>query len=361
MADTPQHSLLAEGLSAGQGPDIFELAQQTRQRQSGQRTAVPGTGVGIIDIFTVKGRRAEQAEINARDAKQRAQAEQQIAQQSGQALFGQFGFSEQQQQDPRVQAIEQGLAIPDIRAQTLLQAEDLQAEFGINQPMAEVIMQGFRQQELDRQMSVAIAGEEESIRDDYYTRIAPMVQSLETVELAVSQMKLGDPFSAFNSARLLTQQLDRSMFATQEFTNLVQQAGLEGQVANFFSWVAGGGAFDEFTRAEMVNTMTALASVMEQTVGLMRNDTMNLAANSSLNLNPENVVAMDGFGNRNFKQSIQAAEDEARGIIAKGRSNGTGTETPIVQIENDDGTVTVETNVGTRRLRRVLRSSLPDG
>ena len=69
MAHTPEHSLLAQGQAAGQGPDIFELAQQAQGRQQRQQPqqqgAVPGTGVAAIDIFTVKGRREEQARINA--------------------------------------------------------------------------------------------------------------------------------------------------------------------------------------------------------------------------------------------------------------------------------------------------------
>ena len=71
MADTPQHSLLAEGLAQGQGPDIFELARQAQGRapaaEVGQRppprTIVPGPGVAAVAIFTRKSRRAPHAGV----------------------------------------------------------------------------------------------------------------------------------------------------------------------------------------------------------------------------------------------------------------------------------------------------------
>ena len=119
MAHTPQHSLLAEGLSAGQGPDIFELARATRGRapaaEEGERqptrTIVPGTGVAAIDIFTRKSRRAEQADINTRNAMQQANdfinasgvdvsklSEQEVSGLQGLALSNPQAFAQQIQQ-----------------------------------------------------------------------------------------------------------------------------------------------------------------------------------------------------------------------------------------------------------------------
>ena len=66
--------LIAQGTEQGQGPDLLgmaqELGRQRGQEESGTRT--PGTGVGIIDIFTRKKRQQAQTEINTQQALKRA-------------------------------------------------------------------------------------------------------------------------------------------------------------------------------------------------------------------------------------------------------------------------------------------------
>lgn len=115
-----------------------DVARRAR-RESLADERTPGGFSGILSGPIARalgaGGREQRADAAASEAQGQFDIDTAAAQQSGQTLFGQFGFSEEQQQDPRVQAVERGLDNPNIRAQTLLQAEDLQAEFGINQDL----------------------------------------------------------------------------------------------------------------------------------------------------------------------------------------------------------------------------------
>ena len=126
MADE-QQALIQRGLEAGQGRDIFELAEATRRRQppptaSAERSITPGTGIGIIDIFTAPARRraATTERIESR------------AEQAGNLLdIQQLGF-----EAPGLQADEQllldSLADPATRGATLGELRQRQIAQGIN-------------------------------------------------------------------------------------------------------------------------------------------------------------------------------------------------------------------------------------
>lgn len=85
-------------------------------------------------VFTGPPARRRREAREAKTTAERATAARELGEAEGANLFSQFGFSPEQQQDPRVQSVQAGLAHEGTRQQSVQSAEDLQAEFGINQP-----------------------------------------------------------------------------------------------------------------------------------------------------------------------------------------------------------------------------------
>lgn len=153
MAHTPEHALLAQGTAQGQGLDILALArQQADANRSGQRgQEAPGTGIGLIDIFTRGKRREAGEQIRAAEVSQQA------------AIETQAGANLLLQNLDIVQTIEQantlreGLTNPDTRSETLQRIGVTRAE-----PARELALNATQ-----LAMAQSISAEERAIASDF--------------------------------------------------------------------------------------------------------------------------------------------------------------------------------------------------
>lgn len=309
-----------------------DFLDQNSQALLGQvapgKPATPGTGVGIIDIFTAPSRRKKQQAKNLEAAEQRAQGLLEVSgievtPEQERALLD-FGVQDFDSFEEQVQQIEesQGLNISAEAQQRIATAKATEAASKQSR-LASVNADGRAEIAQNQQLALGILNAETGLRKEYHQRIKPSLDSRRSLELAISQMKYGTGPAAWNSGRIFVQQLDASMFASDEFAAQLAQAGVEDKIANFISWVEGGGALGPGQRADMLNSMQAIQVVFDDFVESVGKDMGQIigntaeASNGQVILNPQNVITMQGFHPRT--PSVFTAE----GIEAEQRATGT--------------------------------------
>ena len=280
MADTPQHSLLAEGLSQGQGPDIFELARATRGRapaaEEGERqptrTIVPGTGVAAIDIFTRKSRREEQADINTRNAMQQANdfinasgvdvsklSEQEVSGLQGLALSNPQAFAQQIQQVE----LSQGLNLSAAQhAQARRSSVDLRIadeqliQAGIKTKMDRLTFNQAAGFAPDRDLLVSTA---KDLRGERTKDLAPYNDSLRTFDDLVAVLDLDSGPASMAVLFKFIKSMDDSVVRASEVELLTSASGPVRALVDQWNRIQAGGVFGPETKAEILEVAQGIA------------------------------------------------------------------------------------------------------
>ena len=280
MADTPQHSLLAEGLSQGQGPDIFELARATRGRapaaEEGERqptrTIVPGTGVAAIDIFTRKSRREEQTKINTSNALQRAQD-----------LINASNIDPKRLTGQEMQGL-QGLALSDpgafdaqIQEIELRQRPPTQAQLDTHKAAVqnfEIGQQNFIQEEIETTTArmglaklqggipdlVDVLRTADNLNKQLEAQLSPYTTALSAYDNLIATANL-DPTGASSVAASFQfiRSMDNTAVRASEIEMLSTSGGPVRSFMNDLNRFYGEGVFAPETFAELIETATAIA------------------------------------------------------------------------------------------------------
>ena len=161
---------------------------------------------------------------------------------------------------------------------------------------AAMVARGNAQNQQQFMQDQAIFQAENVFRGEYQALVGPAIESLNAVGQFQSQMDQLSPAAGFNAARLFVRQLDQSMFASDELRAQISQAGLDGQIANWVNWAGDKGVFDQTSKAQMQNSMTALGEFFQDYVQNAQNQATILTENSfGGRLNPQNVITMDGY------------------------------------------------------------------
>lgn len=300
-----------------QSRDEFISLSQQQAAQAERVATAPGgniargTGIGIIDIFTAPSRRRKQQQANLASAQQRADS---LVDASGVDLSGftpseveglqRLAIQDFDAFEAQVQQIEnvQGLNQTPLQRQQLLNAQQ-QFQQNASGELRAVAAAGRLENAQKLEFNKAVNSETSSLRGQYHQAIRPVVDMLQSVQLARGQMELGTPEAAFNSARLFIQQLDKSMVTNPELEAIMQQPGVAGQVDNMISWLSGQGKFDANSRRRMVQAMSAIAQVMKSHGDGIVEDMTALIEGNALPIDAANVITMGGFANRQFDLS----------------------------------------------------------
>ena len=274
MAGHDDQALLAAGTAAGQGPDVFEIARQTAQqrRQPQQRTATPGTGVGIIDIFTAPGRRREQTEINARNAMNRANdvfnaagineaalSDQEMSGLQGLALSDPASFNQQVQQIE----LSQGLNLSPAqshqvrRASVDLRIQDEQlAQASIKTKSDRLAFAQASGQAPDRDLLVSTARD---LRGERSKDLAPYNDSLRSFDELQAALQLDSGPASMAVLFKFIKALDDSVVRASEGELLTTSSGPVRALVDQFNQIQAGGLFGEDTKNDIREVATAIA------------------------------------------------------------------------------------------------------
>ena len=291
MADE-QQALLA-GQAQGQGPDIFDLARQTQQARPAapERTIAPGTGVGIIDLFTAPARRAEQQQINTQRAQQRATdfinasgvdinqlSRQEISGLQGLAVSDPAAFNAQIQQVEMAQSlnlspaqshqVRRGNVDLRIADQQLIQA-------GIKSRMDQLTFNQASGAAPDRDLLVSTSRD---IRVERAKDLAPYNDSLRSFDELQAALELDSGPASMAVLFKFIKALDDSVVRASEGELLTSSSGPVRALVDQFNQIQAGGLFGEDTKNDIREVATAIAKSQFATAQRINADHDTVAA-----------------------------------------------------------------------------------
>ena len=341
MADQDQ-ALIAAGLSAGQGPDIFELARQTAQQRpaAADRTIAPGTGVGIIDLFTAPARRREQTRINTERAQSRATdfinaskvdisklSEQEISGLQGLAVSDPAAFQAQIQQVELAQGanlspaqshqVRRGSVDLRIADQQLVQA-------GIKTRMDTLAEQQQLGLAPDRDLLVSTSRD---LRAERSKDLAPYNDSLRSFDELQAALELDSGPASMAVLFKFIKALDDSVVRASEGELLTTSSGPVRALVDQFNQIQAGGLFGEETKNDIREVATAIAQAQ-----------FDMA--SRINADHDKVAARFGerFGMPSIVELSQSAGfDPTRSFAPAPGGNGGDTDDNIADMEPPEG------------------------
>ena len=264
MADQDQ-ALIARGLSQGQGPDINELAQALQQQGAQRPPAAfagrtPGTGVGVIDLFT-RGRRADEAR--------------EIAASQVPATFAASGVDPAAGIAGRADAVQQLLANPSTRAQGLVELGNMQTQQGINMtgPERSILLDQMNQAQIksksdalafqqaqglpvDRALLVSTSRD---LRQERTKDLAPYNDSLRSFDELNAALELDSGPASMAVLFKFIKALDDSVVRASEGELLTSSSGPVRALVDQFNQIQAGGLFGEDTKNDIREVATAIA------------------------------------------------------------------------------------------------------
>lgn len=275
MAD--QQALIQQGLSQGQGPDIFQMAQALQaqaqpQGQPAQRTIAPGTGVGILDVFTAPARRREQQQINRQQSQQRASdfinasnvdvsklSEQEISGLSGLAVSDPASFNQQIQQIELAQELNLSPAqnAQARRASVDLRIADQQLiQAGIKTKTDRLALDQATGVVPDRDLLVSTA---KDLRGERAKDLAPYNDSLRSFDELQAALELDSGPASMAVLFKFIKALDDSVVRASEGELLTTSSGPVRALVDQFNQIQAGGLFGEDTKNDIREVATAIA------------------------------------------------------------------------------------------------------
>ena len=275
MADQ-NRALIEQGLSQGQGPNILEMAQQLQNQRpaaperapAGFAGRTPGTGVGIIDLFT-RGRRAEAGRdlarqrasdfINAAGVDISGLSEQERSGLAGLAVSDPASFNAQVQQLELAQQLNLSPAQSHQarRASVDLRIADEQlAQASIKTKSDTLAFQRASGLAPDRDLLVSTA---KDIRGERAKDLAPYNDSLRSFDELQAALELDSGPASMAVLFKFIKALDDSVVRASEGELLTSSSGPVRALVDQFNQIQAGGLFGEDTKNDIREVATGIA------------------------------------------------------------------------------------------------------
>ena len=276
MADQDQ-ALLQRGLSQGQGPDINEMAQALAA-QAAQRPPeafagrTPGTGIGVIDLFTRGRRAAEARELSTQRAQSRANdfinasgvdtsklSEQELSGLRGLAVSDPLSFNQQVQQVELAQQMNLSPAQSHQarRSSVDLRIQDEQlAQASLKTKSDQLAFQVASGQAVDRTLLVSAS---KDIRAERAKDLAPYNDSLRSFDELNAALELDSGPASMAVLFKFIKALDDSVVRASEGELLTSSSGPVRALVDQFNQIQAGGLFGEDTKNDIRQVATAIA------------------------------------------------------------------------------------------------------